>query len=77
MKQKPFSEANSISADEEILRLLRNLMFHFRFYRSPPLYPTGSPTNADHILTAYFCSSQLDSILSVHGTQVHSNTASY
>jgi hypothetical protein len=37
MEQNPYREANSRSANQEILRLVRSPRFHFRIDKNPPL----------------------------------------
>jgi len=42
------------SASQEITRLLRNPKLHYRFHKSPLLYPNLNQANPVHILAEYF-----------------------
>jgi hypothetical protein len=48
MKQRPSWEANSFSANQEILRISRNPEVHYRIHKSPSPAPILSHINPAH-----------------------------
>jgi hypothetical protein len=46
MEQRPSCEANRFLASQEILRILRNPMIHYRVYKNPP--PVSIQINPVH-----------------------------
>ena len=63
-KQSPSWEANRFSASQEIPRILGNLRFHYRVYKSPPPFvPILSHINPVYAPTSHFLKIHLNIIL--------------
>ena len=66
MVQSPSSEANCFAASQEIPRISRNPMVHYRTHKRPPPVPILCQPNPVHIPTSH--------LLEIHPNTIHPST---